>query len=63
MTCEELKARLNSQKGALLRIQAQEIAAAAGNSERNLYAEYLEAKSAYENALRQLYALSKAVRG
>lgn len=62
MNCEELKAKLNSQKAALLRIQAEEIANSAGNGSY-LYAEYLDAKADYERASRNYAALSKGVRG
>ena len=62
MNCDELKAKLDSQKAALLRIEAQEIADTASNGSY-LYAEYLAAKSEYESAARQLAALTRGVRG
>jgi hypothetical protein len=59
MNCEDLKARLNSQKAALLRIQAREIANTGANG-GYLYAQYLEAKARYERAVR---AYASLVRG
>lgn len=61
MNCEELKARLNSQKAALLKIQAREIANSAANGSY-FYAEYLDAKADYERAARTYAALSRGIR-
>lgn len=58
MNCDELTARLTSQKAALLKIQAREIANTASNG-GYLYAEYLQAKADYERAVRSYAALVK----
>ncbi len=62
MNCEELVARLKSQKAALLKIQNREIINTARNGS-NLYSEYLEAKADYERAARLYSSLSRGVRG
>ncbi|WP_055074404.1 hypothetical protein [Pseudanabaena sp. 'Roaring Creek'] len=76
MTCEELEAKLNSQKAALLRLQAEEIAYYASlrggtnpdqfanqTSNYGAYADYLSAKSAYETAARRYSDTARGVRG
>jgi hypothetical protein len=76
MTCEELNAKLNSQKAALLKLQAEEMtyyailrfdrdADSFANQTSNLgaYSDYLEAKSAYERASRLYSAAARGVRG
>jgi hypothetical protein len=62
VNCTELTARLDSQKIALLKIEANEIAKSASNGSF-LYAEYLEAKANYERAARLYSSLSRGVRG
>jgi hypothetical protein len=63
MNCEELKAKLNSQKAALLRIEAESMLMGTRGGGSTVYADYLRAKSDYANALRHLSAMTRGVRG
>lgn len=54
MTCEELEARLKSQKAALLRLQALEMAYRSNDVRLG---EYYDAKQEYERTVREYMAL------
>lgn len=58
MNCDELIAKLKSQKAAILRIEAETLRRSADNG-GSTYFEYCEARNRYEKALRTYNSLLK----